>query len=126
MTVADLKPSSLQIHLIVKVSRHIISGQISFQDGRKCQLNEFLVGDETGSIHLFVKSTEMAELCIPGTIIQIRNGHIEMSQSRMYLIVGELASIEKSQSPKPFEVNILNDLSVIEWKPARKEPKKKK
>ncbi|MDH5807279.1 MAG: hypothetical protein QXW62_05510 [Candidatus Methanomethylicaceae archaeon] len=107
--IEDLNPASRRIDLLVKVLEISPIKEVSTKDGKKHNVVEVLVGDNTGCVLMSLWDNDINKVKV-GQTISIKNAYITLFRGSMRLNIGKYGSIELSKE-EINEVNMENNIS---------------
>ncbi|MCS7098214.1 MAG: hypothetical protein NZ922_04485 [Candidatus Methanomethyliaceae archaeon] len=107
--IEDLNPASKGIDLLVKVLEINPAKEVSTRDGKKHNVAEVLVGDDTGCVLMSLWDDNINKVQV-GQTISIKNAYITLFKGSMRLNIGRYGSLEPS-SEEVTEVNTENNIS---------------
>lgn len=107
--IEDLNPASRGVDLLVKVLEISPAKEVSTRDGRKHNVAEVLVGDDSGCILMSLWDDNISKVKV-GQTISIKNAYITLFKGSMRLNIGKYGSMEPSKEELT-EVNMENNIS---------------
>mmetsp|Transcript_63030 Transcript_63030/g.136884 ORF Transcript_63030/g.136884 Transcript_63030/m.136884 type:complete len:377 (+) Transcript_63030:51-1181(+) len=78
-------------------------------------LFEAVVGDDSGTVTLSLRSKELCDLCTPDASLRIQNASAKMVKGHIRLVIDKWAAFKPADAPLDIVVSTKNDISATEY-----------
>lgn len=110
-TVKSIKPDTKGLNLLLQVVK---LPQESAQDLRGSHVHDVVCGDATGIVTLRL-SPEQFLPCEVGKYVRVQNAKVMMVKGRIHVVVDKWGKVSESVVAEPFEVDLDNDVSAVDY-----------